>query len=266
MVIVVFFFFKQKTAYEMRISDWSSDVCSSDLYGEPTASAKRPNTGVRPGASTAAFDSAWPRPLLSKWPTMQMPFSWARRKPGCSPLWRSSTSATSAPDRREGESQPAVPAKARAMPPTVSAIAPRPATVRRETGTRRRGDCGDGVEGGIMAPVCCSTAVGRPGRRLLPSVDDFAGQGINAAAARHTGNQHRNATRAGTGDTMKPIDDDELRELLPSLRRFALWLARDPADADDLVQACIERALSRWSTRRGDGQIGRASCRERVCQ
>src|SRR3546814_7443418 len=31
MVWVVFFFFKQKTAYEMRISDWSSDVCSSDL-------------------------------------------------------------------------------------------------------------------------------------------------------------------------------------------------------------------------------------------
>src|SRR3546814_10425801 len=31
-----FFFFKQKTAYEMRISDWSSDVCSSDLYLEET--------------------------------------------------------------------------------------------------------------------------------------------------------------------------------------------------------------------------------------
>src|SRR3546814_7661157 len=30
---VVVFFFKQKTAYEMRISDWSSDVCSSDLDG-----------------------------------------------------------------------------------------------------------------------------------------------------------------------------------------------------------------------------------------
>src|SRR3546814_15349251 len=30
-MFVVFFFFKQKTAYEMRISDWSSDVCSSDL-------------------------------------------------------------------------------------------------------------------------------------------------------------------------------------------------------------------------------------------
>src|SRR3546814_16401522 len=31
--LCVFFFFKQKTAYEMRISDWSSDVCSSDLDG-----------------------------------------------------------------------------------------------------------------------------------------------------------------------------------------------------------------------------------------
>src|SRR3546814_3929234 len=31
MVVFCFFFFKQKTAYEMRISDWSSDVCSSDL-------------------------------------------------------------------------------------------------------------------------------------------------------------------------------------------------------------------------------------------
>src|SRR3546814_9733605 len=30
-IVFVFFFFKQKTAYEMRISDWSSDVCSSDL-------------------------------------------------------------------------------------------------------------------------------------------------------------------------------------------------------------------------------------------
>src|SRR3546814_20506743 len=34
-VFVFFFFFKQKTAYEMRISDWSSDVCSSDLTSKP---------------------------------------------------------------------------------------------------------------------------------------------------------------------------------------------------------------------------------------
>src|SRR3546814_8378198 len=31
---IFFFFFKQKTAYEMRISDWSSEVCSSDLVGK----------------------------------------------------------------------------------------------------------------------------------------------------------------------------------------------------------------------------------------
>src|SRR3546814_2898770 len=39
---VVFFFFKQKTAYEMRISDWSSDVCSSDL---PAASSRIASVG-----------------------------------------------------------------------------------------------------------------------------------------------------------------------------------------------------------------------------
>src|SRR3546814_4570032 len=37
-LLVFFFFFKQKTAYEMRISDWSSDVCSSDLV---TTTAER---------------------------------------------------------------------------------------------------------------------------------------------------------------------------------------------------------------------------------
>src|SRR3546814_7337143 len=31
-IFIIIFFFKQKTAYEMRISDWSSDVCSSDLH------------------------------------------------------------------------------------------------------------------------------------------------------------------------------------------------------------------------------------------
>src|SRR3546814_253089 len=39
MFLYIFFFFKQKTAYEMRISDWSSDVCSSDLIS--TASILR---------------------------------------------------------------------------------------------------------------------------------------------------------------------------------------------------------------------------------
>src|SRR3546814_1211926 len=41
---VFFFFFKQKTAYEMRISDWSSDVCSSDLpmSAQPRCRLDRP--------------------------------------------------------------------------------------------------------------------------------------------------------------------------------------------------------------------------------
>src|SRR3546814_12614599 len=40
--VIFFFFFKQKTAYEMRISDWSSDVCSSDL-GAPLIARFEPD-------------------------------------------------------------------------------------------------------------------------------------------------------------------------------------------------------------------------------
>src|SRR3546814_11812973 len=41
--MIQFLFFKQKTAYEMRISDWSADVCSSDLPTQPP-SIDRPTT------------------------------------------------------------------------------------------------------------------------------------------------------------------------------------------------------------------------------
>src|SRR3546814_3791356 len=41
-----FFFFKQKTAYELRISDWSSDVCSSDLIGAIVAEILAGNAGL----------------------------------------------------------------------------------------------------------------------------------------------------------------------------------------------------------------------------
>src|SRR3546814_6145943 len=49
-----FFFFKQKTAYEMRISDWSSDVCSSDL-GQVGRGARLYDIGAHlaPGADPA---------------------------------------------------------------------------------------------------------------------------------------------------------------------------------------------------------------------
>src|SRR3546814_7660415 len=54
MVVVVafreFFFFKQKTAYEMRISDWSSDVCSSDLLWYASYSR---------GAKSGGFNATW---------------------------------------------------------------------------------------------------------------------------------------------------------------------------------------------------------------
>src|SRR3546814_9309439 len=51
---VYFFFFKQKTAYEMRISDWSSDVCSSDLaLGNLVPNVVLNGSGTFPG--TASF-------------------------------------------------------------------------------------------------------------------------------------------------------------------------------------------------------------------
>src|SRR3546814_4387165 len=43
-----FFFFKQKTAYEMRISDWSSDVCSSDLAQTREVTAAFLAAGIDP--------------------------------------------------------------------------------------------------------------------------------------------------------------------------------------------------------------------------
>src|SRR3546814_2875152 len=47
------FFFKQKTAYELRISDWSSDVCSSDLLGPLHISARHAALAVRVGLDDA---------------------------------------------------------------------------------------------------------------------------------------------------------------------------------------------------------------------
>src|SRR3546814_15680696 len=48
-----FFFFKQKTAYEMRISDWSSDVCSSDLLFRPRGLAQHVEAVAVPGRTIA---------------------------------------------------------------------------------------------------------------------------------------------------------------------------------------------------------------------
>src|SRR3546814_1409320 len=57
MVLSFFFFFKQKTAYEMRISDWSSDVCSSDLCAPtdaPTVGGMQRDAGNHTGTKKPA--------------------------------------------------------------------------------------------------------------------------------------------------------------------------------------------------------------------
>src|SRR3546814_4985339 len=51
-MLYFFFFFKQKTAYEMRISDWSSDVCSSDLLTLDNASVDEGSEGAVVGTLT----------------------------------------------------------------------------------------------------------------------------------------------------------------------------------------------------------------------
>src|SRR3546814_10270126 len=54
LVVVMCFFFKQKTAYDMRISDWSSDVCSSDLGDKPEEGGDdvKSSWPLRPGLHT----------------------------------------------------------------------------------------------------------------------------------------------------------------------------------------------------------------------
>src|SRR3546814_9999391 len=49
LLFYIIFFFKQKTAYEMRISDWSSDVCSSDLYGHDAQAMELAMTNILAG-------------------------------------------------------------------------------------------------------------------------------------------------------------------------------------------------------------------------
>src|SRR3546814_7691902 len=87
-IVFMFFFFKQKTAYEMRISDWSSDVCSSDLISDdgrrdpaglgglscrdggrerPARIAARPGrSGVDAGGSAAVLPGAFGRVLQDR--------------------------------------------------------------------------------------------------------------------------------------------------------------------------------------------------------
>src|SRR3546814_9324289 len=60
-IIDVLFFFKQKTAYDMRISDWSSDVCSSDLPRFLYGSASR-SCSTSPASENQSRSSVQSRP------------------------------------------------------------------------------------------------------------------------------------------------------------------------------------------------------------
>src|SRR3546814_2621081 len=66
MFILLVFFFKQKTAYDMRISDWSSDVCSSDLSSPlpPLREREGPVAQRREGEGQGTARSKPPRPAL----------------------------------------------------------------------------------------------------------------------------------------------------------------------------------------------------------
>ncbi|KAB0569994.1 RNA polymerase subunit sigma-24 [Pseudomonas palleroniana] len=49
--------------------------------------------------------------------------------------------------------------------------------------------------------------------------------------------------------------DEQLRELIPRLRRFAVSLTRNTSSADDLVQSTLERAITRWADKRSEGDL-----------
>src|SRR3546814_8033431 len=70
------FFFKQKTAYEMRISDWSSDVCSSDLrYDAELAAADMQEDPAARMAQLAKAEAD----VMKDYPVMPIYFTTARR-------------------------------------------------------------------------------------------------------------------------------------------------------------------------------------------
>src|SRR3546814_19830003 len=71
----VVFFFKQKTAYDMRISDWSSDVCSSDLYADSQNGRFLGAEMAGPGAEHIGHLLAWAlQQQLSVAQMLEMPF------------------------------------------------------------------------------------------------------------------------------------------------------------------------------------------------
>src|SRR3546814_17721054 len=77
----MFFFFKQKTAYGMRISDWSSDVCSSDLSSVPL--------GHDAQGRPVLLRDIWPAPAVIAAALAEMPRQRGRSAPYTPARWNS---------------------------------------------------------------------------------------------------------------------------------------------------------------------------------
>src|SRR3546814_18289783 len=131
---MLFLFFKQNTAYEMRISDWSSDVCSSDLvllgrrHGleyaalagpQQRAAARHPDLPGRSlvGEGPPALRPAGGGEPAKRYPVLQ-PHA-RRHQPGAADAEDASGAAASpARGHGSGEGPPRAPAAARTNPPT----------------------------------------------------------------------------------------------------------------------------------------------------
>src|SRR3546814_1332572 len=74
--MIIFFFFKQKTAYEMRISDWSSDVCSSDLWERGVGLTRACGTGACATAVAAIRRHMVQRPVEVRLPGGSLTVDW----------------------------------------------------------------------------------------------------------------------------------------------------------------------------------------------
>src|SRR3546814_17479202 len=131
MRVLVFFFFKQKTAYEMRISDWSSDVCSSDLRiragdeGHAAASAPSLTTAARNASPRASKLGHWSNDAQAGDSRTTAPGT----RPRCASAWTAASAVSRSPQLVFGTWPSSVSAKASAATPL--------RTARRTRGTHR---------------------------------------------------------------------------------------------------------------------------------
>src|SRR3546814_13012868 len=82
-MLFCFLFFKQKTAYEMRISDWSSDVCSSDLFGDQMGRRIRETGSGAPGQIGGHKPNILSGPIATGcWSALPLHAPWAGGRAG----------------------------------------------------------------------------------------------------------------------------------------------------------------------------------------